>query len=486
MSIVEKFKALPKKNKIIISSVTAAVIVALIVVGVLLGRGYYATTMRLLKIEGTVNIEDADGNSKPVIDNIRFSSGEALSTGSDGLASVGLDDTKIVTLESDSRVEFTKARNMLALNLTRGGLYFEVNEHLSDDETFDIRTSTMTVGIRGTSGYVFYDSEGRESLVITDGVVHVTARNPETGEVIESEVPAGCQCKVYLYDASRPEGSIEFFLEELEEDELPVFTLRMLAENPELLQRVCNDTGWSAEEILALAEALESGSYWTEETEPTEETSETSEPSEGDPDPTVTPTNTPTPIGTPTSTATPTPTPRPNATNSPTPTVTSTPVPTVTVTPTPTNTPTPDPQPQPGGETTPTPDPEPSPDPEPETEPTISPTPSTDPTEETDPSEEIDPYLDPETGAPYVPDEYTEYEQVIWGDEDAYGNTGKYIIEVWTDDNEEYLGYMGEGVWSPVYFSERRAEDGDHVIFGYFTDEDGDYSAAYFIQDIVG
>ena len=157
MKLIDGFKNLPAKKKVIIISAAVAVIAAVVVLCVFLNKGLYANTMRLLKIEGTVSIEDANGNDRPVIDNVRFNSGEALSTGSDGLASVGLDDTKIVTLESDSRVEFTKSRNMLELNLTQGGLYFEVTEHLEPDETFDIRTSTMTVGIRGTSGYVFYD-----------------------------------------------------------------------------------------------------------------------------------------------------------------------------------------------------------------------------------------------------------------------------------------------------------------------------------------
>ena len=471
MSIVEKFKGLPKKNKIIALSVTAAVIVAIIVAAVLLGRGYYATTMRLLKIEGTVNIEDADGNSKPVINNIRFSSGEALSTGSDGLASVGLDDTKIVTLESDSRVEFTKARNMLALNLTRGGLFFEVNEHLSDDETFDIRTSTMTVGIRGTSGYVFYDENGRESLIITDGVVHVVAVNPDTNEVIETDVHAGYSVKVYLYDESREEGSIEFFLNQLDEDELPGFTLRMLAENDELLNRVCADTGWTREAILALVESLENGTYEPEETEETTETSETSEPTETSADPTMTPTNSPTP----TVTNTPTPTPRPNATNTPTPTVTNTSTPTPTVTPTPTATPTPSPVPaQPTATSTPTPTPSPSP------EPTATPTPTSTPT----PTPE--PYEDPETGEPYIPSQYTEYEEVVWNDEDYEGEAGRYIIQVWGEDMEdgEYRAYMGEGVWSPVYYDEREADGG--IWIGYFTtDDSSDIESAYFIEQVL-
>ena len=220
MKLIDGFKNLPTKKKVIIISAAVAVIAAVVVLCVFLNKGLYANTMRLLKIEGTVSIEDANGNERPVIDNVRFNSGEALSTGADGLASVGLDDTKIVTLESDSRVEFTKSRNMLELNLTQGGLYFEVTEHLEPDETFDIRTSTMTVGIRGTSGYVFYDDQGRESLVITDGCVHVIAKNPETGEIIETDVQGGFSVKVYLYDETREEGSIEFFLDEVDEDEI--------------------------------------------------------------------------------------------------------------------------------------------------------------------------------------------------------------------------------------------------------------------------
>ena len=167
----------------IIYSVVAVGVVAAIVIAIVLSRsGYLANTMRLLRVEGTVNIESSNGGTKPVIDNIRFQSGDALNTGADGLASVGLDDSKIVTLQNDSRAEFSKNGKHLELKLTKGALFFNVTEKLNDDETFEIKTSTMTAGIRGTSGYVYYDNDGRDSLVVTDGVVIVTAINPETGE----------------------------------------------------------------------------------------------------------------------------------------------------------------------------------------------------------------------------------------------------------------------------------------------------------------
>lgn len=452
MVLAEKFKNLSTKKKAILISSVTAVIAAVVIICVILGRGYYATTMRLLRVEGTVNIEDANGNPRSVMENIRFSSGEALSTGYDGLASVGLDDTKIVTLDSDSRVEFTKSRNMLELNLTQGGLFFEVTEHLSPDETFDIRTSTMTVGIRGTSGYVFYDDDGREALVITDGCVHVVATNPETGETRETDVSGGYKVKVYLYDESRAEGSVEFFLEELEEDEIPGFPLRMLAENAALLERVCADTGWSREEILNLVNGIL-------EPEETEETSETSEP-----DPTLTPT----PVSEETEetepSETPTPTPRPSPGVSPTPTPvpdpssTPTPVPTPTMTPTPVPTPTPSP-------VTPTEETTPSSDPTGETDPT-------DPSEESEASEESTP--SPEPG-PEVPEEYSDFDQTVWGE--TYDGHDVYIIS--DGDGEVYMAYINDQ-WVEV----DRQEGLNYATYAQneYVDEEGNL---YYVSDYL-
>ena len=97
MALINNLQNLSLQKKIIISAV-AVLVIAAVIISVVLGKsGYTAKTMRLLRVLGTVNIEDSNGNTKPVIDNIRFQSGDALSTGGDGLASVGLDDTKIIT-----------------------------------------------------------------------------------------------------------------------------------------------------------------------------------------------------------------------------------------------------------------------------------------------------------------------------------------------------------------------------------------------------
>ena len=351
MVLIDRIKAMPKEKKIAFSVFAAIILIAIVVFIVLIARrGYLATTMRLLRVEGTVNIEDSNGNVKPVIDNIRFQSGDALSTGSDGLASVGLDDTKIVTLQNDSRAEFIKRHKQLELNLTKGGLFFEVTEHLQDDELMEIKTSNMTVGIRGTSGYVYYSKDGLQSLMITDGVVIVTAYNPVTGETKTCEVHGGEKITLYLYsDKNSERDSIEFDLVPVEGSEVPEFPLAQIVADDDLLAKVCADTGWDPEELKALAAAIlgidgQPTPTPAEIIEVTDTPTPTPKPTSGT---TATPTPSETPTPTPPPDATPgaTPTPKPSATNAPDPTSTPTPTPgpTSTTAPTTTSSPTPTP-----------------------------------------------------------------------------------------------------------------------------------------------
>ena len=108
-----KSKRLSKRSVVFISTLVVLAAAVTTVFTLIYQKGYYAKSMRLLNVEGTVNIETADGGTKPVIDNIRFQSGDALSTGADGFASVGLDATKIITLQNDSRFDVWAAHEVL-------------------------------------------------------------------------------------------------------------------------------------------------------------------------------------------------------------------------------------------------------------------------------------------------------------------------------------------------------------------------------------
>ncbi len=259
------------KKKLIIAIAAVAVIAIVAIVLLLVGKGgVRATTMRLLRMEGTVTLEE-NGKSKTIIDNLRLKSGNAINTEGSSLASIGLDETKIVTMDELSRAEFSQKGKKLDLNLTRGSLFFEVKKPLEDDESFDIRTSTMVVGIRGTSGYVTVDSDGNWNIVVTDGKVHVTGTNPNTGEVKEIDVEAGQRCTVYLYD--RDKDSVMFTLDEVTEDEIPEFVVTILRDEPELLEKVVSDTDWSKPVILGIEEVKEEAAV-EEETEEEQDTAE--------------------------------------------------------------------------------------------------------------------------------------------------------------------------------------------------------------------
>ena len=239
----------------------------------------------------------------------------------------------------------------------------------------------MIAGIRGTSGYVIVKNDGEpDGILITDGTVEVKGINPDTGKEITTTVTAGQIVYVYLYDDVDPDNSVSFQLLDVSEDELPDDVVRYLIEHEEVLDRVCEATGWSKDKIKKKADGLPSPTPKPTVTPTPEEEEEEEEPTDT-PTPEPTATNTPTPTNkpappkvspTPTNTPTPTPTkapaapqPTPTATpapeeptpteSAPTPTKKPTNTPTPTPTPTPTSTPTPTPTPTPTSTPTPTP-----------------------------------------------------------------------------------------------------------------------------------
>ena len=156
MNIVDKFKNLSRQKQIIFCAAVVLVIAVAVLSIILIRNQQLNKNMQILKTSGTVNIEDGRGGSKPVPGKIRFRSGEAINTGSDGLVTVGLDDTKTVILQNDSRAEFQKEGKRLELKLTKGAVSFSVPGQLKPDETFAIKTLTMTAGTGGASGMVYY------------------------------------------------------------------------------------------------------------------------------------------------------------------------------------------------------------------------------------------------------------------------------------------------------------------------------------------
>ena len=85
---------------------------------------------------------------------MKLYNGYAMSTEKESFAWLNLDSVKLAKMDVDSQISITKRRNALEVMVDSGNLYFNIKEPLKEDETLDIRTSNMAVGIRGTCGWV--------------------------------------------------------------------------------------------------------------------------------------------------------------------------------------------------------------------------------------------------------------------------------------------------------------------------------------------
>ena len=201
------------------------------------GESYEASTMRLLRHEGTVEIFDTSGEPRFLLDNVRFVSGESIRTGGDGQASVSLDDTKIVSMAADTRVEFIQESGHMQLNLTEGSLFLDVQKKLDENESFDIQTTTMTVGIRGTLIYGTQLPSGETTVGILEGGGRFTFMDT-TGAKRVVDVSAGT--KFVVPAAAVPEQGISPEISPLTAADLPEYVTDAVLADEVLTTRVIN------------------------------------------------------------------------------------------------------------------------------------------------------------------------------------------------------------------------------------------------------
>ena len=119
---------IPLRKKIFLSAAAVLLIAVLLCGAAAETEEYAAQTMRLLQYTGDVQILDAEGSPRFVMENVRFSSGETMMTGESSLASVGLDESKIVTVDELSSVEFIQQEGHILLSLKEGTLLLDVEK----------------------------------------------------------------------------------------------------------------------------------------------------------------------------------------------------------------------------------------------------------------------------------------------------------------------------------------------------------------------
>ena len=213
-----------------------------------------AATLRLEKAEGTVTVSTAAGRTVSTTDGMRLYSGYVLETGTDSYAYVSLDSTKAVKLDASSRGEVSKSGKKLELKAVSGKLFFNVTAPVKEDESLNIRTSTMVTGVRGTAGWVEVVDRSVSRVHLLEGTLTVTAAEPSTGELRRTVITGGQTVTAAVNGTSRPGQQTSLTVAELREEDVPAFVAVELAKDPALQDKVAKNSPLSVEEIIRGAE----------------------------------------------------------------------------------------------------------------------------------------------------------------------------------------------------------------------------------------
>ncbi|MBQ1423831.1 MAG: YARHG domain-containing protein [Lachnospiraceae bacterium] len=208
-----------------------------------------AVSMRLARMEGAVSLRNEDGEVLTKLQNMRLAGGNEIATAVGSRAGISLDETKAVTVGEKSHAVVERRKKDLLLDLKNGEMYFSVSRPLEEDESFEIRTSTMVMGVRGTSGYVrsgdayTYTESGTDAavraddatdtIILTSGHVTLVA---ETGE--EQEVRPGQRV-----DISTSGDRTEYAVTEVRPADFPDLLLLELAADEEMLDEADAQNG---------------------------------------------------------------------------------------------------------------------------------------------------------------------------------------------------------------------------------------------------
>ncbi|MEG1290970.1 MAG: InlB B-repeat-containing protein, partial [Lachnospiraceae bacterium] len=231
-----------------IGVILALITLLVVIVFIITVKDTKATTMRLEKTQGTVDVTNQKGIALPVRNDIKLYSGYGIATENTSYAYINLDDTKAVKLDESSSLTVKKKGKKLNLLVESGKLFFNVKVPLKDDESMEIQTSNMITGIRGTSGFVDGDRFG-----LLTGAVDVTYIDPETGEKFTESLKAG---EIFIVTHTKAEDgttTVRILVRKMTPDDIPGFVAEAIAQDSELQDKITKESDLNVDEIAAIA-----------------------------------------------------------------------------------------------------------------------------------------------------------------------------------------------------------------------------------------
>lgn len=201
--------------------------------------------MQLMKTEGEVSVLNAAGKNISIIDHMKLYNGYRTSTEESSYGWISLDSEKLAKLDAVSETEVRKKGKQLEILLKSGNLFFDVSEPLEEEETLNIRTSTMVMGIRGTSGWVKVIDRWRTRVYLLEGTVVCYVTDPVTGQIKSTTLSAGEMAEFVVYEEGQrqDEERCDILRQGFTEEDIDGFVLVELKENEPLRGKIEKASG---------------------------------------------------------------------------------------------------------------------------------------------------------------------------------------------------------------------------------------------------
>ncbi len=197
--------------------------------------------VRLTGGKGTITVTDSKGKKTKVMTKMRLGNGSMVTTSAKSYATVKIDNTKYIKLDSLSRAEVRKANGKAEVLLGSGNLFFNVTSALADNEIFNIRTSNMVMSVRGTCAQVEVIDSKHTRVCLLEGSLHCKFTSLKSGESKTVILLAGQAADFYL--TGKGTDDCRIVTEDVSTDAIRGFVLEELLNDKSLANKVYQQSG---------------------------------------------------------------------------------------------------------------------------------------------------------------------------------------------------------------------------------------------------
>ena len=190
-----------------------------------------------------MSVSNASGRDISLIENMNLYNGYLTNTEETSYAWISLDSERLAKLDAVSETQVRKNGKKLEILLNSGNLYFDISEPLTEEETLNIRTSTMVMGIRGTSGWVKVIDRWHSQVYILEGTVQCSVMDPVTNQIKSTTLTSGQMAEFVVYGQDQQGDKCDILMQGYTEGDIDGFALVELVQDASLCGQILDASG---------------------------------------------------------------------------------------------------------------------------------------------------------------------------------------------------------------------------------------------------